>query len=518
MKYKYYVIAFLAFFLGQGPVHAANDPQPWMAAYQDRVSTASVASSAQGKKVRYTGTKTLLTSQLVQQLTGSGSLTSPGTILSARILAQFSGIGSATLPDGSNLSDIMESWGTSPIPDVSLYRITYRSKNPRGRPTKLSGLVAVPEGAGSDPEGILVYMHATTAQRDNAPGERSEETYGAITAFANPTVILAMPDYLGYGVNKANHPYALGKLNAPAGRGIILATREFMKKLKRGVGQKIYVTGYSEGGMNALWLTRYLEETNDPTLQPTRSAPMSGPYDLSGAMAQSFIGPQPLITYQENFTSKPMLLSFAGVSTAKLTRQPLTNLLQQPLAAQSKGLFPGKLADETLGVRILTTAINDLGYLDPAQGLSPQPQNLLQPGLITAIGDHDLNNPAVKLWSQNDVVDWTPNSPVLLLGILQDELVPFAASSYPLPPAWSTLKPAPAPYAAGNAQNVIAVMRQKGIGSDRVGWTAFNGAVNSFTTPVSMSHSAGFLPCSIVAQAYFFSPGTDIPQLDDPPQ
>jgi len=59
-------------------------------------------------------------------------------------------------------------------------------------------------------------------------------------------------------------------------------------------------------------------------------------------------------------------------------------------------------------------------------------------------------------------------------------------------------------------------MRARGVGSAVVGWTAFNGAVQSLMSPVVLNHADGMLPCSILAQSYFFSPTTQIPQLDDP--
>ncbi len=538
MKSTYAGMLFLVCLSVAGSAVADTPQQGWMSVYQDKATIlrnddywgesfdvnlpAGMELEGQKqkrKKVHYQGTRSLLSSQLVQRLRGMGTPTNPGIIHTARMVAGISVAGSV-LPDGSDLAGVfLQGWIASFVPDVSLYAITYRSQRVNGTPTILSGLVVVPEHASGteDPDAVLVYMHATTTQENSAPSERSQEAYAVITAFSNPHAVLAMPDYLGYGVSKGNHPYAMGQLNAPAGRGMIIATRELMKKLRRTVGNKIYITGYSEGGGNALWLTRYLEEKGEASLQPTRSAPMSGPYDLSGATAQSFIGDQPFVTYQENFTSKPTLLSFSAVSTSRITHQPLTALLQEPLAKQARGQFPGKLSEANLGVRLLTTAVNDLAYFDLATG-SPDPENLLQPGLVTAIRQHDLSNPAIRLWSKNDNLAWVPQSPVMLLGILQDELVPFAASSYPVPDAWKSRKPAPeqAPYAEGNAENLIAAMRAQGIGAQRVGWTAFNGAVHVIFPKVIMSHADGMLPCSILAQSYFFTPATAIPQLDDP--
>ena len=489
---------------------------PWLDVYRapSVSATSSTLPGTIAPKKNYKGTKVLKSSQLVQTV-------SRKTISMARQVAGLSFFENPViLPDGSSILDF-PSFGAAKQ-DVSLYKITYRSITTRGKPTVLSGLVVIPtDGTGGDASGgIVVYMHSTTAQRDNAPSDRSEETYGAITAFGGETRIIAMPDYLGYGVNKLPHPYAFGKLNAPSGRDIILAARELMKQFKRTVGADINISGFSEGGGNALWLGRFLEEQGNTALQPARIAPISGPYDLSGATALSFIGAQPPATYEENFTSKPSLLSFAGVSTAQMTKQPLTTLLKAALAVQTTGLFPGPIADETVGVRILTTCIDQLNYFDLSTSFSPNPENLLQPSLVNAIEQHDVSNPALKLWSANDDVDWTPKAPVLLLGVVQDELVPYAASSYPLPPAYLNLNGLPAPYAAGNAQNVIAAMRLKGIGPDKVSWVGFNGVVKGGVGGagvVTMDHADGFLPSAMLAASFFEgTPLKDFPPLSNP--
>lgn len=508
-------ILFLLGLLISGLV-SAEITGPWMEAYRPEEGGVTVLASggAIGKVVRHPGYKVLKTSQLVQTL-------SQQTMNKARYLANLSAILQAqiVLPDGNGMNDYIfpnsqnEAW---------IYRVTYRSKTVKGKPTTLSGLVVVPKnlGGGDASNGMVVYMHSTTADVNNASGDRSEEAYGAITAFAGEKWVVAMPDYLGYGANKQPHPYALGKLNAPAGIGMVRAARELMKYLKLPVGPQINVTGYSEGGGNSAWLGRALQETGDPTLQPTRIAPMSGPYDMTGATALSFVVKQPA-NEQENITVKPTLLAFAGIGVAPLAREPVTSLLQEPLAIQAKGLFPGIYSDGDVGARILTTAIDALGYLELKGQLTfiPHPENLLQPALVEAITTQDLAYPAMQVWADNDNVDWVPAAPLYLLGVVQDPLVPFASSSYPLPDAYKEIKGLPAPYAQGNAQNAIKAMRAQQIGADRVSWLGFNGLVEgALGASTTMTHSQGFVPCTMLA-AKFFRGDTalkDLPHLDDP--
>ena len=156
MKHNYLVMLAFALLMGHGPLRAETHPQPWLEPYKNLADAVSIqATSPDAKTVFYKGTQALLSSQLTQKLTGTGSLTRPGTILTARALAQLSGIGDVLLPDGSTLSDHMGDWATGYVPDVSLYRITYRSRDVRGKPAKLSGLVVVPDASvlGGDPDG-----------------------------------------------------------------------------------------------------------------------------------------------------------------------------------------------------------------------------------------------------------------------------------------------------------------------------------------------------------------------------
>jgi len=504
---------------------AAEVAGPWMGIYQAAqtasnletpepvVAPAAIFAKASAKASTAAATPVLLTFQKVQAL-------SQMTIFLGRIAAR-STLGKVILPDGTPITE--DYADTAPVNDAWLYRVTYRSVDTKGAPTILSGLVVLPAFNGrliDANDGLVVYMHSTTAQRSNAAGDRSVEAYGAITAFGGEKWVLAMPDYLGYGANNQPHPYALGKLNAQSGISMILAARELVDYLGKAMGSQINITGYSEGGGNALWLGRALQERypTDSSMKPTRIAPMSGPYDLSRATANSFIAAQPSMSASlENFSVKPTLLAFAGVAVADVTGQPLWSLLQTPLADQTDGIFPGPYADDDVGARVLTTALNDLPYM-PGFG-SPHPEKLLQPQLVKAIASHDTGNPAMKLWAQNDNVSWTPTAPVYLLGVIQDALVPFAASTYVLPAAYVGEGGLKAPYSQGNAQSVIKAMRARKIGASKVGWLGFDGLVQipGGEPTTTMSHSAGFEPCVEMAAAFFRGKTlSELPRLADP--
>ena len=508
---------------------------PWMQAYQAPSGLAMTQAQADlpAPKKCYSNAKRLLCAQLVQTL-------SKETINKARLLANTSvATDTVYLPTGAPLVNDSEVPGavnygfTNATRNVELYRVTYRSKDVNGNATKLSGLVVVPEPRYNEPgaiDGMVVYMHSTTADINNASGDRSEEAYGAITAFAGNDWVLAMPDYLGYGVNKKPHPYALGKLNAQSGIDMIRAARELAKKLNLSVGSPINITGYSEGGGNSMWLGRALDEQfnclgcPEPDMIPTRVAPMSGPYDLSGATAKSFVEEQPPLE-SENITVKPTLLAFAGVATAQVAKPkiPANRLLQDELASQAKGLYPGPYSDNDVGARMLTVAIDQFGYMGEGEDVSlvPRPDRLLQSSLVEAITTQNYNNPAMKVWQQNDAVDWSPNVPIYMLGVIQDPLVPFASKSFTLPEFYKvSLQGVPAPYNGGNAENVIRAMRKKGYDVSQVSWLGFNGRIKGKLFPdTTMTHSSAFVPCTMLAFHFFKNDKgslNQLPHLSDP--
>ncbi|WP_295442738.1 hypothetical protein [uncultured Thiodictyon sp.] len=484
--------------LGVGGLAAAKGlSHPWAPAY---TAAARTSTSAPQPPRSYPDARYLIASEFLERLT-QDTVAAARNLVAAALL-----VDPVKLPDGSSLTGFAPS-----TQGADLYRITYHSVDATGKPTVVSGLVAVPESGRA--AGLVVYLHATTAERHNAPSDRSLEAWGVLTAFSGNEWVVALPDYLGYGVNHDPHPFALGRLNAPAGRDMIHATRELLSQLKRQADTALYVTGYSEGGGNALWLGRLLDEGQDPALRPTFITAMSGPYDITGATVHSFLQAQP--AYVDNLTEKPFFIAFSAVAAAQVTGQPLSALLRPAFARETADLLPGTQADDVVEARLLGAAVADMAYLR-LPDFTPEPTRLMQPDLIRAIETGDHSNPTVKLWAANDNLDWTPVAPVYLLGVIQDAVVPFAGRNYPLPAAYGGI---PAPYGAGNTENAIRHLRARQLDHTRVGWMGFDGAVPGLPgAPLpTMSHDEAFVPCSILAARSFRVKGlAELPRLPDP--
>jgi len=340
-----------------------------------------------------------------------------------------------------------------------------------------------------------------------------------------------MPDYIGYGVNSGNHPYPLGTINAQSGIDIIIAAKELaaIVNTANAVGTSLAITGYSEGGGNAFWLARKIATANPPLdlmgSQLTMIAPMTGPYDMMGAMVPSMLTAQPGVLTRPSLNQavtyliRPLLVAFAAQGASDYAPSPgssLSTLLKSPFLdfVQSSPLpfQTGSLAY----LRGIVRSATATGYTLA----SPNPANLMQPDFVTALNANDSSFPAVALWQSNDNIDWVPEVgsmpvPTYVAGILQDEIVPFAGSSYPLPEGYTGGSPM---FAKGNSENLIRSLRAIG-SSENVAWVGLDAKTISVKGigKLRLNHLIGF-PAVFTVAAKAIETGSiaGLPTIPDP--
>lgn len=452
--------------------------------------------------IDYTGLTKLRSSQLVSRVS-LNDIAQDQTLKAKPYL-------NLPLPDGQKLGGF-----APPTQGADIYRIQYQSTDLQGHDTRLSGLVVIPTD--SIEGGLIVYDHATQlSQTGGAPSFPSGEACIMITALGGKNRMLAMPDYLGFGISSDAHPYPLGIQNAPSGVDIITASRELAREIypDKPVGSALFVTGYSEGGGNALWLGRLLEQAAQPGMKPTLMAPMSGNYDMTGAMATSLIVNQPLNA--TTLLAKPLLVTFAAQGAWDVTGMTPSDLVQPSLVSydNANALPIPYSGSAEMGVYMSGLALTayQLGY----GKTSINPSVLMQPTLVSDIRTRNLANPVINLWAENDNIDWQPVTPIYATGILQDQLVPFAASNYPVPAGFIGGKPF---FGQGNSQNLIQKMRAKGIGSSAVAWCAIDAqkVVNNKGKSEMINHLNGLVPVSILsAKAIENNSLARLPMLSEP--
>ncbi|MBK9165568.1 MAG: hypothetical protein IPM21_16985 [Acidobacteria bacterium] len=298
---------------------------------------------------------------------------------------------------------------------VELYKITYRSLDANGKPAELTGLVAWPVGGA--PKGLVVYCHGTTVDRDRSPsrfkGEgEAPETIEAITGFATGGYAVVLPDYIGLGDQKAAHPYPLSKVNARSGVDIIPAARELARQKSYTIGNDLFITGYSEGGGVAMALTQALQAFSGPEYTVTASAPAAGPYDLSG-------------------TTRKFMLEDTGEQVDFILRVYLTSYAVNYLVKEKKlrwrDFYKPTLANAlAVNYNLSPTddgVIRNIGVTTALMRSKNRLSSVLQPGFMRAMQRNDRRNAFVRMLNENDVYNWSPRVPMLLIAIDGDTVV-----------------------------------------------------------------------------------------------
>ncbi|MBV6457161.1 MAG: hypothetical protein HONBIEJF_00268 [Fimbriimonadaceae bacterium] len=295
---------------------------------------------------------------------------------------------------------------------VRLYKITYRS-NDGLADQQASGHLAIPERGA--PKGLVVWFQGTTVDRRDAPstydGKNPNHPHEAVVVnFCLNGYAVATPDCFGLGDSKGPQPYPLGAVNSQAGIDMLAPAWGAIKRVGGSVGSKLFIAGYSEGGLKAMWMTRRMEELGRPV---EASAPMSGPYDLSGTTAQWLIGK----------TSDVVNLAFkfvaAGLSGAgaqpRIPGMRLEEVFVPSFATYVPFVLGQTLTTEQLGKKFLTKGLQ-LGALKSTD-------RIFQPKFRKALGERDTSNPLIKLFMGSDCIDWQPKTKVLLPYLPHDIIV-----------------------------------------------------------------------------------------------
>lgn len=347
---------------------------------------------------------------------------------------------------------------------IDLFKVRYFSRAENGRNVLLSGLVAIPRvGA---PKGLVLYTHGTIHDRRLSPSRYDgrntiPETTAAALLFASGGYAVAVPDYFGMGDDLKNeHPYPLGSLNARSAIDIIAPARRLLARQNVAVGSRLFVTGYSEGGAVAMWTIRVLEKPNSP-FAVTKGAPMSGPYDLSGAQRQSLLAPNTNATI---FAARLYFLTYALHSFHKNSGIKLTDYLKPAMAFAVARDYKANLSDENLMKRLAVTAV----LMRAKNSLA----NLVTPRFLRAMQTVDTRDPFVRALKSNDASDWSPRAPMLLVALETDQIV-----------------------LVQNTKNTIRAMRRNGIGA--------NVMRTSIIQNDKLNHVSAVIPALVKARQFF---------------
>jgi uncharacterized membrane protein HdeD (DUF308 family)/fermentation-respiration switch protein FrsA (DUF1100 family) len=149
------------------------------------------------------------------------------------------------------------------------YRVLYKSTGYDGKPTAVSGFIAVPDGpAPAQVRNVLAYTHGTVGVASNcAPSLVKNEDQQPLFvegggAFLAAGYVIAASDYQGLGT-PGPHPYLVGASEAMNELDIVRAAHN-LKQAQ--AGTRFAVWGHSQGGQAALF-TGQLAASYAPELQ-----------------------------------------------------------------------------------------------------------------------------------------------------------------------------------------------------------------------------------------------------------
>ena len=292
--------------------------------------------------------------------------------------------------------------------DVKMYKLTYNTVDTDSLPIIATGAFFVPTNTTCTDFPFAVYNHGTTLRKNDVPSNNNPEAIiGKV--FSAGGYFVCMPDYIGMGDSPGFHPYVHARSEAIASVDMVRAAREYLSTTNFVDNNELFLTGYSQGGHACMATTKFI---NDENLQSefniVASAPCSGPYDLSGIMADTIISPTPY--------SNPGYIVYL-LASYQLAYGNIFNSWSDVLYPPYDTIVPPFFSGNN------TTL--DMGLLN---SLIPNQMSLLirDTCLNNFINDSiNKNHPWWRALIDNDNYDWLPLKPLRMYYCTADEQVAY---------------------------------------------------------------------------------------------
>lgn len=281
---------------------------------------------------------------------------------------------------------------------VNAYKITYNTVSYDGTtPTIATGALLVPQGTPCKTP-LISYQHGTTTYRYGVPSYLSGEIVIGL-AEATDGYTIAMPDYLGLGDSPGIHPYIHAASEATASLDLLRATREAQDSLDFALNGQLFLVGYSQGGHATMALHRLIETDFSDEFTVTASAPMSGPYDVSGVQANVIVN--------DSVYSQPGYLPYI-LQSYNTVYNLFVDYADVFIPPYDVTLPP--LLDGTHGMDELNAAMPSI------------PNQIMIPEVLDSFINNQDHYFRAAL-RDNDVYDWTPTAPMKMFYCEADDEV-----------------------------------------------------------------------------------------------
>ncbi|PDH50154.1 MAG: hypothetical protein CND37_00010 [Bacteroidetes bacterium MED-G20] len=292
--------------------------------------------------------------------------------------------------------------------DVKMYKLTYNTVDTDSLSIIATGAFFIPTNTTCTDFPFAVYNHGTTLRKNDVPSNNNPEAIiGKV--FSAGGYFVCMPDYIGMGDSPGFHPYVHAKSEATASIDMIRAAREYLTTTNFVDNNELFLTGYSQGGHACMATTKFIkDESLQSEFNIVASAPSSGPYDLSGIMADTIIAPTPY--------SNPGYIVYL-LASYQLAYGNIFNSWSDVLYSPYDTIVPPFFSGNN------TTL--DMGLLN---SLIPNQMNLLirDTCLNNFINDSiNKNHPWWRALIDNDNYDWLPLNPLRMYYCTADEQIAY---------------------------------------------------------------------------------------------
>jgi predicted esterase len=310
-------------------------------------------------------------------------------------------------------------------------KITYNTLGQNDEPVVASGLLVIPTASDaykaylasvgtSFSVSMICDNHGTIFTNAEAPsnvevanGLPDSSVAVLMTGFAGFAAIL--PDYIGYGdSNDVAHPYILKKASARASLDMIKASIKYMNDNHIVLNYQLFVSGYSEGGYNAMALAQEIEKSFSTSVNLKGVAPMAGPYNVTD-LANIEIDATRTMRF-------PAFLAYLADSYAYYYDDLSLSDITVKDASIVDPLFSGAYDAVPIHVGLgLANGTTDFGFYTHTA------DELFQTSFINDY-QNNLNTPIRARFEENNLDNWTPKSKINLIQCVDDEIIPFSES------------------------------------------------------------------------------------------
>ncbi len=308
-------------------------------------------------------------------------------------------IAADTLNISTSLEKVMQNLlSTSMMASIKQIPVSYTSVDLHNQPIVLSGKIYLPTIG--KPKGLIVANHYTIGSNKECPSN----AFCIEAIFASKGYAVLMADYLGFGITQDSiHPYLHQKSVTRNVLDMIDGAKNYLCVIDREpTSDDIYLIGYSQGAAVTLGLQKLIEQENLYSLQKVFAG--AGPYCPSATYDYCV---------RENNMGIPCAIPMLvqGMNIGEQLGLNMADFFAEPLLSNYDDWINSK--------KYTMVEINRL------IGRKPLDEIITASGLDKT---QEATNKFYQALQRNDIIDWTPKTPLYLFHSTEDDMVPFLNS------------------------------------------------------------------------------------------